>query len=162
MPFISRIFINPLCFGLIIIFCPQTALANDALARLLETRKCSFCDLRYVQLSPASEDAKETQFVDLTKTYLVSADFSQARLKKVLFAKSYLNGARFVGADLAGADFTGSELELADFSGADLTGAILSKAYLVHARLSIQQLKSVKLCQTTLPDASISNRDCDR
>ena len=162
MPHISSSDIIHLFFGLIYLVCPQAAQANDILARLIETGKCSFCDLRNVQIGSSTDDIIDLNPADLTETYLVHADFSQAHLTGVIFAKSYLNGARFVGADLSGADFTGSELELVDFSGADLTDAIFSGAYLLHARLSAEQLKTVKLCQTTLPDASISNRDCDR
>ena len=53
--------------------------------------------------------------VDLTESYLVHADFSQADLTNVIIAKSYINSARFVGANLRDGDFTGSGLELAGF-----------------------------------------------
>ena len=162
MPNINRISTNHLFFCVLLLLCPQKGLANDNLARLIETRNCSFCDFRHLQIRSSTNDLIDPPLVvDLTKSYLVHADFSQADLTNVIFAKSFLNGARFVGADLTGADFTGSELELADFSGADLTNVIFFEAYLLHARLSVKQLRTVKLCQTTLPNASISHRDCN-
>jgi len=160
MSHIRRSNIIQLFFGLILLMCPKEILAKDTLARLLETGYCSFCDLRNIQIGSIADNEMDPHPMDLTETYLVHANFSQADLTKVIFARSYLNGARFVGADLSGADFTGSELELADFSGATLTNTIFSKAYFLHARLSKDQLRAVKLCQTTLPDASISHRDC--
>ena len=161
MPKIIRISTNHLFFCIILQLCPQAGLANDNFARLIETRNCSFCDFRHTQIWSSTNDLiDQPTSVDLTETYLVHADFSRVNLTNVIFAKSYLNGARFVGADLRGADFTGSELELADFSDADLTNAVFFEAYLLHARLSEKQLRTVKLCRTTLPNASISHRDC--
>ncbi len=162
MPNIKRISTNDLFFCIMLLLCPKAGLANDNLARLMETRNCSFCDFREIQIRSSINDlTDQPTVVDLTETYLVHADFSRADLTKVIFAKSYLNGARFVGANLSGADFRGSELELADFSGADLTNAIFFEAYLLHARLSGKQLMTVKLCQTTLPNGIISHRDCN-
>ena len=161
MPNINRISTSHF-FCVMLLLCPQAGLANNNLARLIETRNCSFCDFRHVQIRSSTDDLVDPPpVIDLTETYLVQADFSQADLTNVIFTKSYLNGARFVGADLSGADFTGSELESADFSGADLTNTVFFEAYLLHARLSVKQLSAVKLCQTTLPNARISHRDCD-
>ena len=162
MPNIYRINTNHLFFCIMLVLCSQAGLANDTLDRLIETRNCSFCDFRHLRIRSSTNDVIDPPpVVDLTETYLVQADFSQADLTNVIFAQSFLNGARFVRADLSGADFTGSELELADFSGADLTNAVFFEAYLLHARLSLKQLRTVKLCQTTLPNASISHRDCN-
>ena len=162
MPNINLINTNHLFFCVMLLLCPQAGLANDNLARLMETRYCSFCDFRHIQIRYSTNDLiAPPPVVDLTETYLVHADFSQADLTNVNFAKSYLNGARFVEANLSGANFSGSELELADFFGADLTNAVFFQAYLLHARISVKQLRTVKLCQTTLPNASISHRDCN-
>jgi len=140
----------------------QAVLANDTLDQLLDERKCAFCDLRSIDLGTAEQSVTPQPPVDLSDAYLVHADFSQARLNKVVFVNAYLNGARFVEANLRHTDFTAAELELADFTGADVEGAIFSNAYLVHARLSAEQLNRIKLCNTVLPDASVSHRDCDK
>lgn len=84
-----------------------------------------------------------------------------------------LTGADFSGADLTGADlhdatlrdvkFTGTDLTKADLTGADLRGADLSDATLFRASLlqadwGGSNRAGMKVCQTILPDGSVS--DC--
>lgn len=98
MPNINSISTNHLFFCVMLLPCPQAGLANDNLARLIETRNCSFCDFRHVKIRFSTDDVVDPPVVvDLTETYLVHADFSPAGLTNVIFAKSYLYGARFLG-----------------------------------------------------------------
>jgi uncharacterized protein YjbI with pentapeptide repeats len=134
---------------------------SPKLQRLLETSACQGCalaglniglyDLRNVDLSRA----------DLSKAYLVNTDLRGANLNNANLSGAYMNGTRLLGARLIGANFTGAELELTDFTGAILEDVELSRAYLLHALVTVEQLNGARLCKTVMPDASISNRDCE-
>lgn len=100
-------------------------------------------------------------------------DFSGQRLDGTLFRDGSARGALFVGTSLGGSilrddDFTGANFTDANLTGANLRGSNLTGATFVGADLSGANLRGAagfndagaKLCNTYMPDGSISNRDC--
>ena len=59
---------------------------------------------------------------NLTGTFFVNANLSDADLHAADLTRAFLPGAKLTGAELAGADLTGTDLTRTDLSGADLTG----------------------------------------
>ena len=77
-----------------------------------------------------------------------------------------LGGANLARADLRGAILAGTYLRGAILRGADLGGAYLGGAYLVGANLAGANLagadlERVTFCETTMPDGTINNSNCD-
>jgi uncharacterized protein YjbI with pentapeptide repeats len=114
-------------------------------------------------------------------------DLSNARLDRINLrganaSDAVLTDARLMRADLRGADLSNAYLDGADLTrahlrGASLFGAYLSRTKLVAANLTDVDLRSVqfdaanrraqlreinraRLCNTTLPNGTVSNRDC--
>ena len=111
---------------------------ETAKKRLLETKECVGCDL--------------------TGAYLWKAELQRRNLSKVNLSGAYLRNASLAGADLSNADLTG-----ADLYGADLRMANLRRSDLTGANLSFAKganLNEAQLCNTTMPDGVINNRDC--
>lgn len=81
---------------------------------------------------------------------LGKCDFSDQDLHGVNLSGANLGKANFTNADLTGANFSGANISTANFTNADLTGANVAGTNFSQA----------KLCGTTMPDGSISNRDC--
>lgn len=73
---------------------------------------------------------------------LISANFTEARMREVKLAGADLHYARFINADLKGANFRGADLTQADFTGADLTGADVTGANVDEA--NFRQAKGVE------------------
>ncbi|MBD2082209.1 pentapeptide repeat-containing protein [Leptolyngbya sp. FACHB-17] len=112
---------------------------------------------------------------NLSKAYLVAAKLTKANLAVVKLNEASLYGADLVETDLAHADLSRATLERANLSKANLTevdlrGANLSKATLKGANLSKAKLdfldfaifQNSYLCETTMPDDTKSNRDCNK
>lgn len=78
-----------------------------------------------------------------TCTYLFNTSFKNANLRGADFQRVGFTPEGEVG--LPQVDFTEADLREANFEGASLKGALLDKA---------------KLCETRMPDGTISNRDC--
>jgi uncharacterized protein YjbI with pentapeptide repeats len=78
-------------------------------------------------------------------------------LENASFENGVLSFVNFSGANLRNANFHNALLTGAIFSSSDLTGANFSLAYLER-----EQLSQAILCNTTLPNGEISNRDCGR
>ena len=97
---------------------------ND-LNQLLNTKKCSQCDLSNAGLVQAN----------LTGSELVQANLAGANLSQ----------ANLMGADLAGANLTGTSLYGANLTGANLTGANLAGADLRNAYVGDANLGGVDL-----------------
>jgi len=119
---------------------------------------------------------------------LTYANFSNAKLKRVIFSDADLRGAIFNNADLSNAeirgnDLTGAKLVSARLIRANLTNADLTNAYLTNAdlrdanlreskligtdlskaqNLTLEQVAQAKLCKTKLPPGIQidPNRDC--
>ena len=75
---------------------------------------------------------------------------------------AYMNGVNLSNTNLENANFTNTELELADFTSANLRNVDFTGAYLWHAIITEKQFALVRLCETVMPNASISNRDCNK
>jgi uncharacterized protein YjbI with pentapeptide repeats len=82
-------------------------------------------------------------------------DFSGANLNGANLGWVNFRRATLSGASLRGADLRGSDLRGADLTGVDFTGANLRKALIAN-----RQFVFVILCQTTLPDGSVTDRNC--
>lgn len=114
-------------------------------------------------------------------------DFDQAKLIAFYCEECNFTGAWFKQAKVLNSSFIRSNLQNADFRGANLTGtnlgavrqvivggetlpsvskldgALFGGANLTRVEITKQQLDSVLLCQTRMPDGvTISNRDCKK
>ena len=154
----------------------------SAKKRLLETKECISCDLFKVNLEQANLDravlrganlggadlrGASLYGVDLERAVLSEANLSEANLNK-----ANLDHAKFDGAVLRGADLRETDLGTANLRGTDLRDAILgsggdvNKANFWEADLrgavldGVRNLARARFCNTTMPDGSISNRDC--
>jgi uncharacterized protein YjbI with pentapeptide repeats len=100
---------------------------------------------------------------DLSFDELVNANFSDAKLIKTNLSNAKLNFAKLSNAKLSNANLNDAKLIGADLSNADLSAANLSNANLEGAKnFSKTQKNKAKLCNTTLPDGKVSNRDCGK
>jgi hypothetical protein len=100
---------------------------------------------------------------NLSSAYLQRADIIGTNLSGADLRKADLSGADIIGANLSDTNLSGADLIGADLSGADLIGANLSGADLSGANLHhLLQLDQAILCKTTLPDGTVSNRDCKK
>jgi uncharacterized protein YjbI with pentapeptide repeats len=93
---------------------------------------------------------------------LKDANLRWAMLKNTNLEYTNLTNANLTNANLTGAKLTGAKLFMANLSEADLRGTDLSGANLKKANLILEQLIHAKLCKTTLPDGTVSNRDCGK
>ena len=86
---------------------------SDNRTRLIETRKCRYCDLRGVDLQGENLDD-----IDVTGALLRNADFTRASLNNARLPHTDLTAADFDNAYIRNADFSNADLERADFTGA--------------------------------------------
>ncbi|MEM8641088.1 MAG: pentapeptide repeat-containing protein [Cyanobacteria bacterium P01_G01_bin.54] len=80
-------------------------------------------------------------YTDLTRADLVEANLQKANLSSANLQWANLSGANLQEANLSKADLRGANLLGANLEGANLQGSIY--------------------CETTMPDGSINNQDCD-
>jgi len=106
---------------------PIRAESLSDLNQLLNSKKCSQCDL---------SDA------GLVQANLVGSDLSQANLAGANLSQANLKGADLRGANLAGASLHGANLAGANLLGANLTGTDLRNAYVHNANLDGVDLDS--------------------
>lgn len=112
-------------------------------------------NLYQARLSSALLDAADLRgadlrFATLNKASLLDADLSDAFLIGTKLIAAELIGAKLNGADLNDADLRFAVLNETAFFGVDLTAVSLFNT----------PLNSALLCQTTMPDGTISDRDC--
>lgn len=145
-------------------------------------------DLSHSELSGSAMELTRFRKATLTKARLLNsrlacanfieasaeeANFNQAKLRRASFSKAILRKANFgftdlreailEEADLREVSFASANLSKAEFKDAKINGANLYKANLKDAQeLTEEQLAKATLCQTILPNGSISNRDCKR
>ncbi|ETX13397.1 hypothetical protein OCH239_10470 [Roseivivax halodurans JCM 10272] len=118
----------------------------------------------------------DIESLSLLRGNFQSASFAGATIRSSYFMNSGLAGANFQGARLFDVNFSGSGLAAADFSNAVFErrrgimaglGVMPDKsvnftdAYLIDATIDGNLLEGALLCNTTLPDGAISDRDCD-
>ncbi|MDX2229058.1 MAG: pentapeptide repeat-containing protein [Leptolyngbyaceae cyanobacterium bins.349] len=109
---------------------------------------------------------------NLTNANLLRANFTAANLQLAVLSSANLESASFEQADLEGANLMNSNLQQADLTfanlrGVSLYGANLRKAKLFNVNLhgvflSDEQLAQALFCETTMPNGTISKRDCRR
>ena len=109
---------------------PSQAESLSDLNQLLNTKKCSRCDLSNAGLVQANLTG-----ADLTQANLVGANLSQVNL----------TGANLTGANLAGTSLNGANLTGANLTGANLVGTDLRNAYLGNTNLSQVDLDAAYL-----------------
>ena len=112
---------------------PVMAATQEALVRLLDSKRCPGCSL---------QDAD-----------LVHADLRDADLRKARLQRANLSRARLDGADLQAADLSFISLQGASLRGADLRGAVLDGADLRQADLSGARLDPGALSRTHWDEA---------
>lgn len=105
-----------------------------AVMRLLESRRCSRCQLA---------DA------DLVHADLRDADLSGAALQRANLSRAQLDGARLTGADLSFTSLQGASLRGADLRGARLEGTDLREANLSGALFDTGALASAHWSRAT-------------
>ncbi|NEQ96194.1 MAG: hypothetical protein F6K30_05650 [Cyanothece sp. SIO2G6] len=88
---------------------------------------------------------------DFTEASIDDTYFGNVSLSNSIFQNAIVNESSFLRGDLTGVDFTGAEVDDIDFSGATLTNATTDSFVLTEN----------KLCDTTLPDGTVSNQDCE-
>ncbi len=140
---------------------------EQAIQQIQETKKCFGCNLSQVNWSGAN-----LQEVDLRATDLQGANLKNANLRYANLEWVDLRSANLTGADLTGAILKSTLLVDANLQEANLERAYLERADFRNANLirtnlvkaskgdNIQDNRSVSLCQTALPNGTISNRNC--
>lgn len=132
----------------------DTSFNNVQLSRAnLDEADLSNTKFRYINLESAS-----LRFANLR-----SADFRGANLQNTDFSGAIFTDANFESADLRKANLKGVRFIDTDINitnNINLTGTNLSDAILLHAVYKDTQLENAILCNTTLRDGLISNRDC--
>ncbi len=121
------------------------------------------CHFNGARLDKATLVKVKAKGVVFNQARLVDAEIWNADLRNANLGFAEMQGASFKNADLTNATLEVSKLREADFEGAILKGARFNKANLLGAKnLTKGQLSQALLCKTTLPDGTISNRDCER
>ena len=92
---------------------------------------------------------------------LPNADLNRADLKGADMRGANLRESDLTQTDLRNAKLGGADLRKANLSGADLGGANLFNANLAGAKQR-GKFGPVKLCNTTMPDGSLNNANCNR
>lgn len=127
----------------------SSASAFDAadVQRLKDTGKCEGCDLSRFKLNGITLTNADAT---LEAANLSNADLSGAFMPSISLILSNLKGAVLLGANLEGANLTSADLRGANLDGANLTDADLSSAL----------MQGAILCNTTMPDGSVSYSGC--
>jgi hypothetical protein len=131
---------------------------------------------RYQALKDLHRDGVSLQWLEAPRANLTGIDLPKANLQACNLRGSNLQNANLRGANLAGANLAGANLSQADLVGSNLTAANLSaanlrgtvlwkanlwdadfsEAELRWAEVHQEQLSGAKLCDTILPDGSLS------
>ena len=120
---------------------------ND-LNQLLNTKKCSQCDLSNAGLAQAN----------LTGSDLVQANLAGANLSQANLMGANLRGANLTGTSLYGANLTGADLTGANLRSADLRNAYVGDANLAGVDLDSVHLEGIKGLSATAASAEQFHR----
>ncbi len=109
-------------------------------------------------------------FSFLSGSNLDGAELQQSDMRGAFVSETMLRGGFLRGADLTSADLQGADLRFAILSGATLSNAKLNNAVLTGATLSDVDLSGANLegvnldfaflCNTTMPNGEVENRNC--
>lgn len=112
-------------------------------------------------------DETDLSGADLRGAIASHTNLKKANLHEALLQESDLESANLEGANLSGADLRKSNLKNANLKNVNLSGADLSgpetdleNADLTQAELSDAKLDGARLCQTIMPDGTLSNTGC--
>jgi uncharacterized protein YjbI with pentapeptide repeats len=143
----------------------------------------SGANLQEANLEEASLYDANLSNANLSNAQLNGADLFNAKLNGADLSNAFLNEAKLNEADLSNAKLNGAFLQFIDLSEAKLSGARLNGAKLQNTNLRDADLNNVdlsganlrdtenfsktqkdqaKLCNTILPDGTVSNRDCGK
>jgi len=128
-------------------------------------------------LTTVTEQKKGVLVIQLLATITVAVTlvatsasaFDPAHLKRLMetgdcincdLSGANLKDAKLMDADMTNANLIGAKLMDADLTNAHLGGANLSGANLTEAELNYAFMKSVILCNTTMPDGSVLYSGC--
>lgn len=131
-----------------VISLPSQAESLSDLNQLLNTKKCSQCDLSNSGLVQANLIG-----VDLAQANLVGANLSQANL-----TGADLRGTNLTGASLYGANLTGANLTGANLLGTDLRNAYVANTNLTSVNLDSAHLEGIKGLSETAATAEQFHR----
>ena len=118
-------------------------------------------DLRAADLRAADLRKADLNGANLSGAYLNRANLSEADLNRANLNRANLTGANLTGADLSEASLIGAYLSQADLSRANLSDADLNRADLNRASLNGADLSGAIFCNTTMPDGTINDDDCE-
>jgi uncharacterized protein YjbI with pentapeptide repeats len=138
-------------------------------------------DLSHANLKGSDLDNADLSMANLSKANISGVNLSGANLSGANLIKADLYSAALIGADLREADLTKANLIGASFNNANLKDATLIGAKFngpkvswnpdianlydaeTLSKIALQAgLFGAKLCNTTLPDGTVSNRDCGK
>jgi uncharacterized protein YjbI with pentapeptide repeats len=115
------------------------------LQKLKDTGDCLECDLSGANLRGA---------------YLSGANLKSANLGGANLVRANLEDATLWDANLESADLAGANLQSANLGGANLNSTNLNGADLWNAYLRFVRMKGAILCNTTMPDGSVTYSGC--
>jgi serine/threonine protein kinase len=107
-------------------------------------------NLTGAQLANAKMKSANLSHADLTGVNLNAAELANAIIQFANFQDAQLIQANFDSADLQGTDFSKAQLKESSFWKANLKDAVIQP----------EQLKTIILCETILPNGEMSDRDC--
>ena len=130
----NRFVVRSALLFVVVLSSPALAGSQDALLRLLDSKRCPGCRLQDADLVHA-----DLRDADLRKALLQRANLSRARLDGANLQGADLRFISLQGASLRGANLQGAWLDGADLREADLTGALLDAGALsrTHWELAI-------------------------
>ncbi len=136
------------------------AAESAQVAQLLRYRDCQFCDLSNANLSGKFLKRAALQGANLSGANLGNAYLPKAILAEANLQTAYLVKANLRDVDLRSANLQGARLAQADLRNAYLRSANLENADLTGANLGGVALDGAILCNTRMPNETISYRDC--
>lgn len=134
---------------------PQVALGREDIGSAVDAEDASGSTAPWAGVIFQDADMRGA---DLRQAWLPDANFRGADLQGADFFAADLTEARFNRANLSKADLHEANLTGATFRGADLTGASLKGV----EGLDDKNLLGARLCDTTMPDGTVSDASCDR
>lgn len=126
----------------------------------LKGANLSGANLSKVHLSDINLQATNLRGADFHGADLTNASLGWTDLQEAHLGWTYLGGAEFTQADLREADLRG--IGFRGVSGHDSDLIDLGRANLRGADLRGVDLRYVRICNTTMPNGTKSDRDCDK
>ena len=112
-------------------------------------------------LESANLESANLSYANLESAKLSDANLNYVELNDAELRRANLSDAKLRVANLIKANLKKTDLRRANLSDANLSGAKLNGANLSDANLNEVNLDKAILCNTTMPDGTINNRDCE-